>query len=74
MQFTNQENVKLLNGMHEGLVVLQKTQNVSENNKQARTSYEVGEAEAAGSRVVMFCNRQAKKLFDNFIGQIPTVM
>ena len=60
--------------MHEGLVVLQKTQNDAKNNKQASTSYEVGEDGGAGPRVVMFCNRQAKKLFDNFIGQIPTVM
>ena len=59
--------------MHEGLVVLQKTE--AENNKQSTrattraTSYEVSE-----SRVVMFVNRQAKKLFDNFIGQIPIVV
>ena len=56
---TNQENVKLLNGMHEGLVVLQKRQHSNGQRTQAE------------QRNIMFCNKPAQKLFDNYIGKLP---
>ena len=59
LEFSNKENVKLLNGMHEGLLIL--------SEKKA----DAGEREV---RSVMFSNRTIQKLFATYIGSLDEVV
>ena len=53
LKLTNTENIRMLDGMHEGLLVLNKSKDK--------------EGTAAASSVA-FCNKPAQRLFSGFVG------
>ena len=53
LELTNTENIRMLDGMHEGLLVLNKSK-----DKEG----------TAAARSVAFCNRPAQRLFSGFVG------
>ena len=62
LEFTNFENIKLLDGMHEGLLIVNKGESVSHEANSPRQRY-------SADRFVSFCNRPANKLFTDYLGQ-----
>ena len=61
LEFSNYENVKLLNGMHEGLTIL------SDKNV---TGNQVLEDQSTTKRKLLFSNMPAQKLFRFFLGSL----
>ena len=61
LEFSNKENVKLLDGMHEGLLIF----NTGDSSDHTRSKF----AQAAKKKI-MFCNSPARKLFMTFMGSV----
>ena len=62
LEYTNIENIKLLDGMHEGLLICNKDCN--SGGKSQICSFD----EQNFERSVIFCNRPVKKLFAEYVG------
>ena len=59
LQLANQQNIKMLDGMHEGLLIL---------NKAKATAAEQNSLDTRLAQSVAFINRPAQKLINGFLG------
>ena len=62
LEYANMENIKLLDGMHEGLLICNK--DCRSGGKSQISSVD----EQTFERSVTFCNRPVKKIFAEYVG------